>query len=468
MADKLAQQDVSVPQQERLALEQLQLALRNLRPNCWVMPLLAAAICVMFARWVGTPVLLLWFTMVTVGGIYLGIVAFGFERQERDVAAARIWSAHAASAYFLFGISWSCFGLLFWRGGDDLNHMLILLIIACILAGHAALVGASKSLTMIGYATYGSVLIIAPLREGGTIYGGLAILTLLYIWYLSYMSRQIYSTACDMLLLRYAKNELIEALARSKDESDMARTRAEGASRAKSEFLANMSHELRTPLNAIIGFSEMILSPAPGIGRAKQVEYAQLVHQSGNYLLALINDMLDMAKIESGKLELREGDIDLAAALSDVTRMMSAKAESARLVLRSEFARGMPRLRADERAIRQIVLNLLTNALKFTPAGGEVVVYARVSSLGEIVFGVRDTGVGIDLDDQLRVFEKFGQGRHDVAVADKGTGLGLPIVRGLSEAHGGRVELASRPGEGTSVTITLPACRTRPWLLQAS
>jgi signal transduction histidine kinase len=178
--------------------------------------------------------------------------------------------------------------------------------------------------------------------------------------------------------------------------------------------------------------------------------------------------MLDLAKIESGKLELRESDFDLAVVLTDATRMISGRVEASQLMIRTELAPDMPFVHADERAIRQIVLNLLSNALKFTPAGGEIVAFSQCESSREILFGVRDTGVGIEPDDQLRVFQNFGQGRHDVVMADKGTGLGLPIVKWLSEAHGGRVELASRVGEGTCVTVTLPAARARPRLQQAS
>ena len=455
-------------QQKKLALEQLRLALKNLKPNCWLMPALAAVICVMFARWISVPVLVFWFVLVAVGGSYLGVVAYTFLASDKATLAPHNWPARAAIGYALFAASWSSLVFLFWRHGDDLNQMLILLLIACTLAGNAALVGASKPLTVVGYSIYGFALIIDPLREGGVIYDGLAVLAFGYVCYLAYMSRQIYFTARDMLLLRDDKNELIEALAHSKEESDLARERAEAASRAKSEFLANMSHELRTPLNAILGFSEMIFSNALGTNPAKYKEYAKLVHESGNHLLALVNDILDLAKIESGKLELRESDVDLRALVSEIVRLMSDQAAAAQLKLATEFAAAPPMLRADGRALRQMLINLLSNAIKFTPPGGEVAAFASVAKTGEILFGVRDTGVGIDPRDQLRVFSSFGQGRHDVAAGDKGTGLGLAIVKGLCEAHGGRITLASRVGEGTCVTIALPAARARSRLKQAS
>jgi len=455
-------------QQKKLALEQLRLALKNLKPNCWLMPLLAAVTCVMFARWISVPVLVFWFLMVAVGGSYLGFVTYSFLASDPDSLAARNWIVRAAIGYALFALSWTSLAFLFWRHGDDLNQMLILLLIACTLAGNAALVGASTPLTVVGYSIYGFALVIDPLREGGVIYDGLAVLAFCYVCYMAYMSRQIYFTARDMLHLRDDKNELIEALAHSKGESDLARERAESASRAKSEFLANMSHELRTPLNAILGFSEMIFSSALATNPAKYKEYAKLVHESGNHLLALVNDILDLAKIESGKLELRETNVDPAVLVTETVLLIGDQAAVAQLDLVSELEPGLPMLRADGRALRQILINLLSNAIKYTPAGGEVTVFAGMSDAGEVLFGVRDTGIGIDPRDQLRVFSSFGQGRHDVATGDKGTGLGLSIVKGLCEAHGGRITLTSQLGEGTCVTIALPVARVRPRLKQVS
>jgi two-component system cell cycle sensor histidine kinase PleC len=452
----------------KLGLDQLRLALQNLKPNCWLMPLLAAIVCIMFRRWVAVPILIFWFVLVTVGGSYLGVVAFIFPREQRAASEHQSWATHAALGYFLFAASWSVLGFLFWRRGDDLNHMLIMVLIACTLAGNAALVGADKMLTVIGYAVHGFALIAVPLQEGGDIYDGLAILAFLYVCYLAYMSGRIYTTARDMLLLRYDKNELIEALAKSKTESDRARERAEAASLAKSEFLANMSHELRTPLNAILGFSEIIYSNAPGANPSRYADYARLVHQSGSHLLALVNDILDLAKIEAGRFEVRDAEIDITRVISETVRLMADRAAAAGLTLVTDIGDGVPVLCADERGIRQILINLVSNAVKFTPAGGEVVIFCRRAASGDIIFGVRDTGVGIEPDDQLHVFQRFGQGRHDVASSEKGTGLGLTIVKGLVEAHDGHVELVSRAGEGTCVTATFPAARAKPLLKQAS
>src|ERR1700733_8851029 len=247
-----------------------------------------------------------------------------------------------------------------------------------------------------------------------------------------------------MLLLRDDKNELIEALGKSKAASDNALERAAAASRAKLQFLPNMSHELPPPLNAILGFSEMIHSGPMRANVVKHIEYAQIIHQSGHHLLTLINDILDLAKIEAGGLQLRETLVDLPGLIEECVTLLSAKAQDGHLELSVDLQAGMAPLRADERALKQVLLNLLSNALKFTPPYGCVIAFARIEANGDVAFGVTDTGLGIAEEDRTRVFQNFGQGRHDVVLVDKGTGLGLPIVKGLIEGHGGRGTLSGR------------------------
>jgi two-component system, cell cycle sensor histidine kinase PleC len=444
-----------------LALEQLRLALGNLKPNVVAMPLFAAVMSVMFSKWVPLPLLALWFSFVVIGGLPLGIIAFLFPKQSSEDIRRWPWVSVAGLAYLLFTASWSSFGLMFWRAGDDQNNLLILLLLGCTLAGNSALVGASRPLSINGYAVYGVSVVLLPLLTGGVLFDSIAVMAVVFVAYMAFMSRQIYATARDMLVLRHDKDDLIEALAKSKAQSERALKRAEAANRAKSEFLANMSHELRTPLNAIIGFSEMIHSRAFGTNPEKNIEYGYIIHQSGHHLLALINDILDLAKIEAGGLSLKDSDFDLAQLIEACVGLMQAKAELSDISLHCEPVAGAIEIRADERAIRQIVLNLLSNSLKFTPALGCVQTFLRIEADGQIAFGVTDTGYGIREEDLERVFQNFGQGRHDVAMPDKGTGLGLPIIKGLAEAHGGAVSLKSRVGEGTTVTVTLPAGRLR-------
>ncbi|MBF0249895.1 MAG: PAS domain S-box protein [Alphaproteobacteria bacterium] len=239
-----------------------------------------------------------------------------------------------------------------------------------------------------------------------------------------------------------------------------AQSAAELANRAKTELLANMSHELRTPLNAIIGFSETMKGEYFGpLGGDRYREYADHIHFSGTHLLSLINDILDVSAVEAGKMTLHESEIDVREICGAVMRILSPKAEELGIALDCAADRGLPRLLADERRFKQILINLLSNAVKFTPEGGEVLCDAHVDGDGSMVIGVTDTGIGMDEAGIAKALEKFGQVDSSMARKHEGTGLGLPLTKGLVELHGGVMELSSRPGRGTRITLRFPAER---------
>ena len=236
----------------------------------------------------------------------------------------------------------------------------------------------------------------------------------------------------------------------------------EAANRHKSEFLANMSHELRTPLNAIIGFSEVLSQRMFGEINERQAEYLGDIQASGQHLLSLINDILDLSKVEAGKMELQPSRFSLAAAVQSVALMVRDRAAGRGVALSTEVDPEVDTIEADERKVKQVVLNLLTNAVKFTPAGGQVNVRAARDGDGVRVT-VQDTGVGISPADQARVFEEFAQAHGAGAPAQEGTGLGLTLSRKLVELHGGRIWVESEPGTGSTFTFTLPSSvRERP------
>lgn len=456
MSQPTAIAEGSDEQAARLALDELRLALGNTRPNKFMIPCLAALICVMFLHWETPVTLATWFAIVIVGLVPMQIVASQFLKREPPPSEMESWRMRIAIANAFFTVCWSSLAPLFWIHGDSFNQVLVILVLACTLAGDTALMSASRPLSGTGSIVYGAAIMALPLTEGGAIYDTLALVALCYTLYMYYLSQQVHKTASSMLQLRYDKNDLIEALERSKQESDIARVRAEAASRSKSEFLANMSHELRTPLNAIIGFSEMIHS---GGFAHKSEEYSKLIGDSGQHLLTLINDILDLAKIEAGRMTLHETELDPHAIISDCRALMAGRAQAGRVTLLADVPADCPMILADERALKQMLLNLLSNAVKFTPSEGTVTVGAYPQHDGSFAISVTDDGMGIAEADQARVFENFGQGRHDVVTSDKGTGLGLPIVKGLIEAHDGRVTLQSALGEGTRVTLYLPASR---------
>jgi PAS domain S-box-containing protein len=252
----------------------------------------------------------------------------------------------------------------------------------------------------------------------------------------------------------------------SRDLEEMAQTlsmaceQAESANRAKSEFLANMSHELRTPLNAVLGFSEVVAGEVFGpVGNATYLEYVQNIHDSGQHLLALINDLLDLSKVESGKQELLEEVVDVAEIVRASIVLVADGAEKGNVTIGLDLPAGLPRLRADKRYIKQIVVNLLSNAVKCMPDGGSVTIAASVEPDGGFQIQITDTGIGIAVADIPKALSPFGQVESKVRNRMEGTGLGLPLSKSLTELHGGSLELHSEVDVGTTATVYFPAYR---------
>ena len=257
-------------------------------------------------------------------------------------------------------------------------------------------------------------------------------------------------------------NAMLAETEAHKIELSSARREAESANQMKSDFLAQMSHELRTPLNAILGFSDFMLNEPHGpLGHESYREYTKDIHGGGQHLLGVINDILDMSKIEAGAIDLHEDILDPEKLLDDSTGLLRERAAKAGINLRAEVAPGLPHLYVDCQLIKRCLLNLLYNSIKFTPSGGQVTVRADGGQGDAIVLTVIDNGVGIASHNIERCLTPFGQAENVMSRSHDGTGLGLPMVKSLVELHGGTLELASALGEGTKVTLQFPAERTR-------
>ncbi|MDQ2962385.1 MAG: ATP-binding protein, partial [Pseudomonadota bacterium] len=252
--------------------------------------------------------------------------------------------------------------------------------------------------------------------------------------------------------------ELATNLNRMSAELGRLYNQIETANQHKSEFLANMSHELRTPLNAIIGFSEVLLERLFGDLNDKQDDYLKDIHSSGRHLLSLINDILDLSKIEAGRMELEASTFDLASALSNAMTLVRERALRHGIMLGQQVDPTLGEIVADERKFKQILLNLLSNAVKFTPDAGRIDVSARREE-DNAVIAVHDTGIGIAPEDQAAVFEEFRQVGRDYTRKQEGTGLGLTLTKKFVELHGGRIWLESEPGKGSTFTFTIPLHR---------
>jgi two-component system, cell cycle sensor histidine kinase PleC len=439
-----------------LVEDQLRLYRHSTRLSALLLPVGAFIIVEACEPWVARATRLIWWFAVLGLCLSLDLIGRRLDAMPTStLAALRKRTKIYAVMNVFFMVAWCSMSVFLWAPGEPVNHMMLILILACSLAGSVTISAVHPATAATVFVVH-AVFIVAPAAlSPGALDHTLAGLSTVFILLMAGQAIALNAQMTKMLTLEHERAGMVGRLKSAMAESDRERTRAAAAGRTKSQFLSNMNHELRTPMNAILGFSELMKNVAYGTTPDKCAEYATIIHDSGQNLLSLIDDMLDLAKIEGGKLYLRESEFTLAHLIEETVAENENAAQEKDLSLAKKIERGLPQVRADERGLRQIVANLLSNALKFTPPGGCVTVFAHLEN-GRLAFGVEDTGIGIAPEDQAHVFERFGHGRHDVATADKGSGLGLAIVKGFAEAHDGTVVLESELGSGTRVTVYLP------------
>lgn len=455
--DRLAEQTGSPALQREL----LRLHARSILSSVLVMPLFILAIAA-GGLWLGIGYEILGWASVSIL-LYSGLAVVAQRLEARDTSSinpqnsSRLFLlAHAAS-----GAGWIALALIGCvTCGIDyffaIKAVIMLIAVAATAIIAPALRGALIATFLLPFAIYG----IIAVDSGSMINIAMAGLLIVSLPFFTHISSHFSNSALMFMSFRSEKDSLIAELETAKSISDEARRRAEEANLAKSRFLASMSHELRTPLNAILGFSEVMAGEVLGpMSNPTYRGYATDIHVSGTHLLHLINEILDLSRIEAGRYHLNEDAISLAQVVEDCCRLMELRTSNKDIRIIQQFEQDMPKLYADERSIRQISLNLLSNAVKFTPSGGEIRVRVGWTAGGGQYLSIKDNGPGIAAEEIPIVLSAFGQGAIAIKNAEQGTGLGLPIVQGLVDVHDGTFELRSRLREGTEAIAIFPATR---------
>lgn len=423
-------------------------------------PLLAVVVAVGAMFWSSPRQLLLWLCCIFVTkGILVGVCR-QFSKEPRDGINVASWRAKITAAEFLYGVTWASVVFISLLTEDVAGYTFIFAAVLVVISMRMLFASTVMPIVYAGTLPMTAAIVIRFALLNDPFYWAMAMMAVAVHLYFLWLMNGFNSTVVSMLEFRAEKDALIGELEQSKSISDEARLRAEEANLAKSRFLATMSHELRTPLNAILGFSEIMRDEAFGPhANPTYKEYANDIHESGQHLLTLIDEILDISRIEAGRYELHEAPVSLTAIAEECHHLMRVRADNKGLKITQAFEENLPNVWADERALRQICLNLVSNAIKFTPPKGTITLKVARTNAGGLALSVKDTGPGIPDDEIPRVLRSFGQGSLAHQTAEGGTGLGLPITKGLTELHGGSFELKSKLRYGTEVTVTLPPSR---------
>ncbi|MCW6508794.1 sensor histidine kinase [Lichenifustis flavocetrariae] len=443
--------------QRTFDLELLRLFGQNQRTVIVIQAVMVCASAFVLSCWLSWILVVPWLAGALTGLGCALLLVRRFEQADLPTIVIERWRNRFVLSQFAQSTVWALFAGLFARSAIpvvDVGIPLLLLSVSatvallCASLPWAFYAGAlPTSCALLG-------LILYDFKANGTYEAVIAIAAQVFCFI---VARRLYTVELAVLAVKAERDTSIVELEQARLNSDEARRRAEEANLAKSRFLATMSHELRTPLNAILGFSEVMKGELFGPHSVPVYkEYSNDVHSSGQHLLMLINEILDLSRVEAGRYDLHEEPVSLGGIVEECRHLMTLRANKREIRLQEAVERNLPRIWADERAIRQVVLNLLSNAIKFTPQGGSVTIKVGWTvDRGQYV-SIKDTGPGIPEAEIPIVMSSFGRGTLAQKNADEGSGLGLPIVKGLVEMHGGSFTLKSKVREGTEVIVVLP------------
>ncbi len=440
----------------------LQMVVGSLRATILFNPLsaLASALLLSFAHSPLGPVAWERLTAAFAAQCVSSLIACAIYRRFHNVeiTATRRTEILLLLSQALFSGVWGAIAFLYWVPGNDANHVYVVMVMSVVILSAVFSRSMHMPVVVVAVAVQCSLYFIRLATDGSPSAHLLAPMVPFYALFLFMMAAASHKRIDAMIAARFVNEDLAAQLTRARDEAIRKRYEAETANASKTAFLANMSHELRTPLNAILGFSDIIAHQSMGRDQIDRYsDYARDIHSSGAHLLSLINDLLDVAKIESGKMEIDPRAMDPRAVIENVGRLIATRAAGRGQQLTVDIPQDIPLVMADERAFKQVLLNLLSNAVKFTPEGGHIGLSCWAPRDGGLQICVSDDGPGIAPDKLDQVFDAFSQidNRFDREVG--GTGLGLALARGLMALHGGKVWLESTLGAGVRANLYFPS-----------
>jgi two-component system cell cycle sensor histidine kinase PleC len=427
-----------------------------------IVPQVMLLLCVaaIASAWLQVPNVVVWLAVVPFALLLMVGLCRRCLNADLDANSIKKWRNRLVILQTILGVAWAIVILDLIKIDHATARLFALFVMVIVTAVTAMLAAPIPAAVYCGFMPTSIALVALVINPASFEEVALAMMAAGAQTYFVVLANRLHVTTVNSLEYRAQKDALFVQLEEAKANSDEARKRAEEANLAKSRFLATMSHELRTPLNAILGFSEVMKGEIFGAHTNPSYrEYSNDIHQSGQHLLTLINEILDLSRIEAGRYELKEEAVNIAHIVDDCRHMLALRAKAKGQTVSLRIEPELPRLWADERAVRQIVLNLLSNAIKFTPQGGDITIKAGWTASGGQYVSVKDTGPGIPEDEIPVVLSSFGRGSLAIKTAEQGSGLGLPIVKGLVDLHGGHFVLKSKPREGTEVIVTFPSER---------